>query len=136
VADGLRLPLYFSDGHRRRPLAKLVELVEMEEASDGLKEIYQDIMSFYDTERVPAIFKALPHDEGYLKGHWGAVRFVFQDGQLDRLTKEAIALAAFMAAKSDYGVDLHLSGAMARSTDRTMLIVYLGRLLFACWSPG
>ncbi len=108
VADSLRLPLDFSDGPQRRPLVKLVE---MEEASDGLGKIYLDIMSFYQTERVPAIFKALAHDEGYLKDYWGAVRFVFQDGQLDRLTKEVLALAASMAAKSDYGVDLHLAEA-------------------------
>ena len=106
VADGLRLPMDFSDTPARQPLVKLVEF---EGASDRVKEIYLDIMAFYQTEHVPAIFKVLAHDDGYLKDYWGAVRFVFRDGHLDRLTKEAVAFATSMAAKSDYGVDLHLS---------------------------
>ena len=108
AADGLRLPLDFSSEPARQPL---VSLVEFEDASDRIKEIYSDIMAFYQTEHVPAIFKALAHDDGYLKDYWGAVQFVFRDGHLDRLTKEAVALAASMAAKSDYGVDLHLAEA-------------------------
>ena len=108
VADGLRLPLDFSDTPSRNPLVKPIEL---NEASDQLRDIYSDIMAFYQTEHVPAIFKVLAHDEGYLKDYWGAVRFVFSDGKLDRLTKETLAFAASMAAKSDYGVDLHLAEA-------------------------
>lgn len=108
VADGLRLPLDFSDTPSRAPLVKLVEF---EEASDRVKEVYSDIMAFYETEHIPAIFKALAHDDGYLKDYWGAVRFVFRDNRLDRLTKETVAFAASMAAKSDYGVDLHLAEA-------------------------
>ena len=106
VADGLRLPLDFSQVPARQPLVKLVE---MEEASDALKETYLDIMAFYQTEHIPAIFGALAHDEGYLRDYWGAVRFVFQDGRLDRLTKETLAIATSMAAKSDYGMDLHVA---------------------------
>lgn len=108
MADGLRLPLDFSDTPARQPLVKLIEF---EDASDGVKEIYSDIMAFYQTEHVPAIFKALAHDDGYLKDYWGAVRFVFRENRLDRLTKEALAFASSIAAKSDYGVDLHLAEA-------------------------
>ena len=106
VADGLRLPLENSDTPARNPLIKPIEF---EEASDQLKEVYSDIMAFYQTERIPAIFRTLAHDEGYVKDYWGAVRFVFSDGKLDRLTKETLAFASSMAAKSDYGVDLHLA---------------------------
>ena len=105
VADGLRLPLDFSEDSGRRPLVKLIEY---EDASDPVKVIYSDIIAFYETERVPSIFRVLAHDEGYLKDYWGAVRHVFSEGKLDRVTKQAVALGASMAAKSDYGVDLHL----------------------------
>ena len=40
-----------------------------------------------------------------------AVRYVFQDGKLDRSFKEALAFAASLAAKSDYGIELHLKEA-------------------------
>jgi len=105
VADGVRVPLDFSDGPGRTPLVRLIEL---EEASNLVKRIYQDIQAFYQTACVPNVFKVLAHDESYLHDYWAAVRFVFTDRRLDRLTKEAVALAASMAAKSDYGVDVHL----------------------------
>jgi alkylhydroperoxidase/carboxymuconolactone decarboxylase family protein YurZ len=101
----VRVPLDFSDGSVRKPL---VPLIEFEEASSIVKEIYKDMMAFYQMERVPNIFKVLARDEGYLRDYWGAVRFVFESRHLDRLTKEVLALAASMAVKSDYGVDLHL----------------------------
>ena len=62
VADGLRLPLEFSDIPARKPLVKPIEF---EEASNQLKDIYADIMTFYQTEQIPAVFKTLAHDEGY-----------------------------------------------------------------------
>ena len=43
-----------------------------------------------------------------MQGYWGATREAFADRRLDRMTKEILALAASMTAKSDYGVDLHL----------------------------
>ena len=132
VADGLRLPLDFSDAPARQPLVKLVEF---EDASDGVKEIYSDIMAFYETEHVPAVFKALAHDDGYLKDYWGAVRFVFRENRLDRLTKEALAFASSMAAKSDYGVDLHLAEArrLGLSEKGVMEVVQVVQL-FSCYT--
>ena len=132
VADGLRLPLDFSDTPARQPLVKLIEF---EDASDGVKEIYSDIMAFYQTEHVPAIFKALAHDDGYLKDYWGAVRFVFRDNRLDRLTKEALAFASSMAAKSDYGVDLHLAEVrrLGLSEKGVMEVVQVVQL-FSCYT--
>ncbi len=46
VGDGLRLPLDFSDTPSRQPLIKLVEF---EEAPAWVKEVYSDIMEFYET---------------------------------------------------------------------------------------
>ena len=132
VADGLRLPLDFSDTPARQPLVKLIEF---EDASDGVKEIYSDIMAFYQSEHVPAIFKALAHDDGYLKDYWGAVRFVFRENRLDRLTKEALAFASSMAAKSDYGVDFHLAEArrLGLSEKGVMEVVQVVQL-FSCYT--
>ncbi len=130
MADGLRLPLDFSDAPGRQPLVKLVDV---EDASDQLKEIYLDILAFYQSEHVPAIFRALAHDEGYLRDYWGAVRFIFQDRHLDRMTKEAVALAASMAAKSDYGVDLHLAEAQRLGlSEKGLMEVVQVVQLFGC----
>lgn len=59
----------------------------------------------------PAIFRYLARDPGFLQSYWTATREAFSDRKLDRLTKEILALAASVTAKSDYGVDLHLRAA-------------------------
>ena len=132
VADGLRLPLENSDTPAKNPLVKPIEF---EEASDRVKDTYSDIMAFYQSEQIPAIFKTLAHDDGYLKDYWEAVRFVFCDGKLDRLTKETLAFTASMAAKSDYGVDFHLSEArrLGLSEKGVMEAVQVVQL-FSCYT--
>jgi alkylhydroperoxidase family enzyme len=132
VADGMRVPLDFSDGPSRTPLIRLVELAE---ASNPVKRMYQDIQAFYQAERVPNVFKVLAHDEGYLHDYWAAVRFVFTDRRLDRLTKEALALAASMAAKSDYGVDLHMREVRRLGlSERGVMEVIEVVQLFSCYT--
>jgi len=104
VAAGLRLPLEF--GHSGRN--PLVAVPHTETASPEVKAVFDDIQPFYAMDRVPAVFRWMARDAIFLQGYWGAVRAAFTDASLDRLTKEVLALAASMTAKSDYGVDLHL----------------------------
>ena len=104
VADGLRLPLEFRDSGRD----PLVALPRTEEAPPQVKALFDDIQTFYAMDHVPAVFRWMARDPIFLQGYWGAVRAAFTDAGLDRLTKEVLALAASMTAKSDYGVDLHL----------------------------
>ena len=132
VADGVRVPLDLSDTPGRTPLVRLIEL---EEASNPVKRIYQDIQAFYQTTCVPNVFKVLAHDEGYLHDYWAAVRFVFTDRRLDRLTKEAVALAASMAARSDYGVDLHMREVRRLGlTEKGVMEVIEVVQLFSCYT--
>jgi AhpD family alkylhydroperoxidase len=104
VADGLRLPLEFGNSSRN----PLVAVPSTEVASPELKTVFDEIQTFYAMDRVPAVFRWMARDPIFLQGYWGAVRSAFTDANLDRLTKEVLALAASMTAKSDYGVDLHL----------------------------
>ena len=104
VADGLRLPLEFAQSGR----IPIVTLPGAEDASPDVKAVFDDIRLFYAMDRVPAVFCWMARDPIFLQGYWGAVREAFGDRKLDRLTKEVLAFAASMTAKSDYGVDLHL----------------------------
>lgn len=104
VADGLRLPLEFAPSVR----SPVVEVANMEHTAPEVKEIFDEIQTFYAMDRVPAVFRWMGRDAIFLQGYWGAVREAFTDRKVDRLTKETLALAASMTAKSDYGVDLHL----------------------------
>jgi AhpD family alkylhydroperoxidase len=102
VADGLRLPLEFSPS-ARTPFVPLPDA-----DPPAAKAVLEEISAFYAVERPPAVFRWMARDSGFLQGYWGATRAAFADRKLDRLTKEVLALAASMTAKSDYGVDLHL----------------------------
>jgi AhpD family alkylhydroperoxidase len=104
VADGLRLPLDFSPS-ARLPLAPLVEPAD---APPQTKAVFEDIAAFYAVDRPPAVFRYMARDAVFLATYWAATREAFSDRQLDRLTKEVLALAASLTATSDYGVDLHL----------------------------
>ena len=104
VADGLRLPLEFS-ASSRHPVAPLSD--PPGDDSD-LKGLFDEIRGFYAVERVPAVFRWMARDRGYVRSYWEATREAFADRMLDRLTKEILAFAASMTAKSDYGVDFHL----------------------------
>ncbi len=104
VADGLRLPLDFSPSAR----PALATLMEPAEAPADVQAIFDDIRAFYELERPPAVFRYLARDPRFLHGYWEATREAFTDRKLDRPTKEILALAASLTARSDYGVDLHL----------------------------
>lgn len=72
-------------------------------------------------DQPPAVFRAMARDPGYLQSYWAAARAAFADRALDRLTKEILAFAASLTAKSDYGVDLHLREARRLGlTDRQL----------------
>jgi len=104
VADGLRLPLEFSASPRQ----PLVPLSDPPADDSEIQVLFHDIRSFYAVEHVPAVFRWMARDRGFLQSYWEATREAFMDRTLDRLTKEVLAFAASMTAKSDYGVDFHL----------------------------
>ena len=104
VADGLRLPTEFQPSSR----SPLVPLPAAEDTPPDVEALFKDIKGFYAVDRVPAVFRWMARDAIFLQGYWGAVREAFTDGKVDRLTKEVLALAASITAKSDYGVDFHL----------------------------
>ena len=104
LADGVRCPLDFSPSDRR----PLVALVDGDGASPEVKALLDDACAFYAMDRPPHVLRAMASDPVFARNLWAAVRAAFEPGVLDRLTKEILALAASVTAKSDYGVDLHL----------------------------
>jgi AhpD family alkylhydroperoxidase len=104
VADGLRFPLEFAPSSR----TPVLPVPDESEAGLEAKEVFDEIRAFYAMDRPPAVFRHMARDPGFLRGYWEATREAFSERRLDRVTKEALALAASFTAKSDYGVDLHL----------------------------
>lgn len=105
LADGVRCPLDFAEGPDRRPL---VPLADAESAAPEVRALFEDSRTFYAMERPPAVLRVMARDPGFARDLWAAVRAAFEPGALDRLTKEVLALAASVTARSEYGVDFHL----------------------------
>jgi len=106
VADAVRCPLDFEpDGAPRRPR---LALVEPDAASPEVKATFDDACAFYAMTRPPAVLRAMANDPAFARALWPAVRAAFEPEALDRLTKEVLALAASVTARSEYGIDFHL----------------------------
>ena len=69
-----------------------VKLVPESEAEGRVKELYQEIKSFFDVPFVPAIFRAMAGNPQHLESTWRKLRVVMAPGRLDTRTKEIVAL--------------------------------------------
>jgi hypothetical protein len=89
--------------------APLIEPVEEGNADSRIDSLYSEIRCFYDRHDVPAVFRILAQDAGYLTEFWSAVRRAFTDNQLSRRFKEALAFAASLTMRSGFGTSFHLA---------------------------
>jgi len=70
------------------------KMIPEEEATGRVKEIYGEIRSRLGIDFVPNLYKVMAPNPGYLEANWNKVKAVMvEEGQLDRLTKEVIAVA-------------------------------------------
>lgn len=113
LADGVRCPLDF-DAIERRPL---VPLVDPDTAPPEVRAVFDDARAFYEMASPPNVLRVMANDPAFLRDFWPAIRATFDPGDpgdpgpapaLDRLTREVLALAASLTARSDYGVAFHL----------------------------
>ena len=104
LADGLRLPLEFEEGSRRRPLVSIPD-------DAGNAELLGEIAEFFGMERAPGVFRALARRGLYLKVTWSWIRQVLEPGLLTRERKTLIALAV--------SITLNVTGMRISSTGQT-----------------
>ena len=71
-----------------------IHMVAEDEATGKVKQIYDEIRSQLGTDFVPNLYRAMAPKPGYLEANWNRVKAIMvQEGKLDRLTKEIIAVA-------------------------------------------
>jgi len=68
---------------------------------------FAEIRAFYERTDVPAAFRLLATDPGYLADVWGAARHAFADNRLSRRLKEALAFAVSLTTRSAFGTAFH-----------------------------
>lgn len=71
-----------------------VNLIPEEEATGTVREVYRDIKETLGIDFVPNMYRAMAARPSFLETNWNRVKAVMvQPGQLDRLTKEIIAVS-------------------------------------------
>ncbi len=80
-----------------------IKLVSEQEAEGKVREIYDEIKSSLGIDFVPNMYKAMAGKPGFLEANWNKVKAVMvEPGQLDRLTKEIIAVAVSAVMGCEY----------------------------------
>ena len=95
-------------------------MIEYNEASEAVREVYDDIMKTRRTDSVNNFWKALGTQPELLRRTWEGIKHVMAAGALDPLTKEMIYLAVSATNQCGYCVASHSAGARGRGMTEEM----------------
>ena len=80
-----------------------IEMIEEDQASPEIREIYEDIKEGLGIDFVPNMYRVMAARPDYLRVNWDKIKTVMQGpGKLNALTKEAIAVAVSAVMGCDY----------------------------------
>jgi len=98
-----------------------VKLVETEEASPAVREVYDDIMQTRQIDWINNFWKALAVQPDLLRRTWEGVKSVTAPGALDPLTKEMIYIAVSVTNGCRYCINSHTAAARKKGMTDEML---------------
>lgn len=98
-----------------------VRMIEYEEATGLVKEVYDDIKATRNTDTITNFWKTLAVHPPTLARVWRDLKEVMAPGRLDAMTKEMIAVAVSATNGCSYCVNSHTAAAMKLGMDREML---------------
>ena len=80
-----------------------IKMIDENDASGKVKEIYDEIKKSLGIDFVPNLYKVMAHNPDYLEVNWNKTKTVMHNnGKLDPVTKEAIAIAVATTIGCDY----------------------------------
>jgi alkylhydroperoxidase family enzyme len=84
--------------------------VKAETAPAEIRAVFDEVRAFFGgAADVPAPFRLIAHDPGYLADVWGATRHAFTDNRLGRRFKASLAFAVSLTTRSPFGSAFHLA---------------------------
>lgn len=95
--------------------------IEIEEASEEVKAVFQDIMTTRNIDDVNNFWKYLANEPRMLKHVWQSLKEMMGPGALDPLTKELIYVAISVSNNCDYCMASHTASAKAKGASDEML---------------
>jgi alkylhydroperoxidase family enzyme len=78
-------------------------MIEEAEATGKVKQIYGEIKESLGIDFVPNMYKVMAHKPDFLEANWNKTKTVMhEEGKLDRLAKEIIAVAVSAVIGCEY----------------------------------
>ena len=98
-----------------------VKMIEYEEASPPVRQVYDDIMATRQVDWINNFWKTLAVQPELLKRTWEGVKSVMAAGALDPLTKEMVYIAVSATNGCQYCVNSHTAAARKKGLTEEML---------------
>ena len=98
-----------------------VKLIQYKDATEQVRQIYDDIMATRGTDWVNNFWKTLAFQPEMLKRTWEGVKSVMAPGTLNALTKEMVYMAVSITNGCEYCIKSHTAGARNKGMDDAML---------------
>ncbi len=98
-----------------------IPMVEYEEASPEVREVYDDIMAFRGSDWINNFWKVMAVNPELMRHTWQHLKAVMESPALDRLTKQLVYIAVSATNGSEYGVTTNTAAARAMGMTDEML---------------
>ena len=98
-----------------------VRMIEYDEASPEVRQVYDDIMATRKVDWVNNFWKVLAVQPDLLRRTWNGVKAVMAPGALDAVTKEMIYVAVSVTNGCEYCIKSHTAGARKKGMSEEML---------------
>ena len=91
------------------------------EATEKIKEVFDEIKSARQITEVPNFWKMLANDPNELERTWSSLKEIMKKGALDPVTKELIYVAVSITNGCEYCIKSHSSAAKKKGATDEML---------------
>ncbi len=98
-----------------------VSLIEYEEASEEVRQVFDDIMATRQIDWINNFWKALAVQPELLQRTWDGIKAVMDPGALDPLVKEMIYIAVSVTNGCSYCINSHTAAARKKGMTDEML---------------
>ena len=99
----------------------IFNMIEENEATGKVKEIFEDIKQKRNKKSVNNFWKMLANEPETLERTWNSLQQVMKKGALDEMTKELIYIAVSITNSCEYCIKSHSSAAIKKGASKDML---------------
>ena len=99
----------------------IFNMIEENEATGKVKEIFEDIKQKRKIKSVKNFCKMLANEPETLERTWNSLQQVMKKGALDEMTKELIYIAVSITNSCEYCIKSHSSAAIKKGASKDML---------------